>query len=499
MNIAMLLEMAKDGMAHRVAFGPRATGMTYAQLSERSDRVARWIETSAGERVGLVDTNSFAVPLLLFGSAIAGRPFVPINYRLDDDSLRRLMERTAPGVVVLDGSVIDRVGHIDGLQLVPRGSFLDAVDREPSSEDSGMSSAEDVAVLLFTSGTTGEPKAAVLRHHHLVSYIISTVEFMGAGEEECSLVSVPPYHVAGISAVLSSVYAGRRVVQLEAFSPHLWLETARNERITHAMVVPTMLARILDVMAADGQGLPSLRALSYGGGKMPASMIERAMELLPAVDFVNAYGLTETSSTIALLGPEDHRNALASNNVAVRRRLGSVGRPLSSVEVEIRGPEGTPCGPGVAGEIHVRGEQVAGEYLGGASTVVDGWFPTKDSGFLDEDGFLFVEGRLDDVIVRGGENLSPGEIEEVLLAHPSVADVGVVGVPNVEWGESVAAAVVLAEGADITPEELQNWVRQSLRSSRTPELIAFRHELPYSDTGKLLRRTLRAEFASVPQ
>jgi acyl-CoA synthetase (AMP-forming)/AMP-acid ligase II len=180
----------------------------------------------------------------------------------------------------------------------------------------------------------------------------------------------------------------------------------------------------------------------------------------------------------------------------VRRRLASVGRPLPGVEVEIRDPEGKPLPAGERGEICVRGEQVSGEYLGRASRLgADGWFPTHDGGFLDEGGYLFLEGRIDDVIVRGGENLSPGEIEDVLLDHPAVADAAVVGVPDEEWGEGVAAAVVLKAGATASAEELQDWVRKHLRSSRVPQVLRFEAELPYNETGKLLRRKVREALA----
>ena len=313
---------------------------------------------------------------------------------------------------------------------------------------------DSVAVLLFTSGTTGAPKAAVLRNRNLTSYVISTLEFAGAGEDESAIVSVPPYHIAGISSVLSSTYSGRRVVHVETFEPHVWVDLVRAESVTHAMVVPTMLNRILDVVAEDGGGLPSLRSLSYGGGPMPLAVIERAMALLPDVGFVNAYGLTETASTIALLGPDDHREAHASPVPGVRARLASVGRPLPSVEVVVRGADGVAMDSGERGEIWVRGEQVSGEYEGHDGGSVDGWFNTRDEGHLDEAGYLFVHGRLDDVIVRGGENLSPGEIEAVLMEHPSVAAAAVVGIPDPDWGERVVAAVVPAEGAEINESEL---------------------------------------------
>ncbi|TFH22670.1 MAG: long-chain fatty acid--CoA ligase, partial [Myxococcales bacterium] len=315
--------------------------------------------------------------------------------------------------------------------------------------------------------------------------------------EDAALVSVPPYHIAGMAAIMSSVYSGRRIVQLANFSAEGWIELARAEKVTHAFVVPTMLARIIDALGDAGSAdLPHLRALAYGGGKMPQPVIERAMKLFPDTDFTNAYGLTETSSTIAVLGPDDHRAAAASDEPDLRRRIVSVGRPLPSIDVEIRDEEGNPVGPGESGEIHVRGEQVSGEYLGRASNVgSDGWFPTRDGGSMDAEGYLFIEGRIDDVIVRGGENLSPGEIEDVLLDHDGVADCAVVGVPSEQWGEAVAAAIVVQEGRSVGAVELQALVKEKLRSSRVPERIEFWDELPYNETGKLLRRVVRARLA----
>ncbi len=190
-----------------------------------------------------------------------------------------------------------------------------------------------------------------------------------------------------MAALLSSIYSGRRIVQLPAFSPEAWLALAERERITNAFVVPTMLARIVEALEASGAKAPAtLRAVAYGGGKMPLPVIERAMRLFASTDFTNAYGLTETSSTLAVLGPADHREAAGSADPNVRRRLSSVGKPLPGVEIEIRDAEGKPVGPGERGEICVRGEQVSGEYLGRASRVgPDGWFPTNDAGFLDEE------------------------------------------------------------------------------------------------------------------
>ena len=501
MNLAMLLEMVADAAGDRLVVGSRRGGLTAAELQAAASRAATLFRSRGVENVGMVDLNSEAVPIALFGASLAGLPFAPINYRLTDDSLNGVVGRLAPGIVVAGADIVGRLEPRDGIDIITTDELLSTARDASSPVDDDLPSVdpEDIAILLFTSGTTGEPKAAVLRHRHLASYIITTVEFLGADPDDAQLVSVPSYHVAGVSAVLSCLYGGRRICYLPGFDPEEWVRTVEDEQISQAMVVPTMLGRVLDEMERQGTSLSSLRHLSYGGGRMPVELIERAMVTLPDVNYVNAYGLTETSSTIAVLTPDDHRESAASEDPAVRRRLGSVGRPLPSIELEIRGPDGDVLPAGERGEIYVRGEQVAGEYLGRSVLTDDGWFPTNDAGYLDEHGFLYLEGRLDDVIVRGAENLSPGEIEETLLAHPAVAEAAVVGVPDPEWGEAVAAAVVLTEGEQATEAELREWVRARLRSTKTPQLIGFYEEMPYNETGKLLRRVLRSDLAAASE
>jgi acyl-CoA synthetase (AMP-forming)/AMP-acid ligase II len=261
------------------------------------------------------------------------------------------------------------------------------------------------------------------------------------------------------------------------------------------MLVPTMVARIIDVLERDGRTLPALRHLSYGGGRMPLPVIGRALEVLPHVDFVNGYGLTETTSSIAVLGPAEHREARTSADPSVQRRLGSVGRPLPSVEIVVRDPLGAGLPAGEQGELWVRGPQVSGEYASGSRIEEDGWFRTQDAGWIDADGYVYVEGRLDDVIVRGGENLSPGEIEDVIAAHPDVEESVVFGVPDDQWGEVVVAAVVPRPGVDLDEATVQRWVAEHLRSTRVPERVLIRPELPRNEMGKLLRRVLRADAA----
>jgi fatty-acyl-CoA synthase len=495
MEVPLLLEMAAGSFPDRATLTAADGTICYEEAFARARASAAWLRDRPGENLAFVGLNGPAFPLALFAAGLAGRSFVPLNYRLADDDLRKLVARSAPATVIVDADMAHRVSDVEGVEVITREAF-EAIGLDSTLRSAEPTPAEqDIAVLLFTSGTTGEPKAAVLRHANLTSYVISTVEFMGAEEGEAALISVPPYHIAGISAVLTGTYGGRRLVYLPAFTPEAWVDLAIAEKVTHAMVVPTMLGRILDVVEARGVSLPGLRALSYGGGRMPQAVIERALSLLPHVDYVNAYGLTETSSTIAVLGPDDHRIAIRSNDPAVRRRLGSVGRPLPTLELEIRDSEGRCCAPRISGEIHVRGDQVSGEYLGRSMLTADGWFPTKDSGWLDEEGYLFIEGRLDDVIVRGGENISPGEVEDVLRAHPAVRDVAVLGLPDEHWGERVAAVIVAGDEIPAIAE-LAEWVKSRLRSTKTPETWEFRAELPYNDTGKLLRRVLKAELSA---
>src|SRR5690606_7823703 len=206
---------------------------------------------------------------------------------------------------------------------------------------------------------------------------------------------------------------------------------------------------------------------------------------------------TETASTIAVLGPDDHRAALESDDPVVRARLASVGQVLPTIEIQVRDELDKPLPTGKGGIVHLRGEQISGEYATGSLLDEQGWFCTRDKGYLDADGYLFIEGRADDTIIRGGENIAPAEIEEVLLAHPAVVEACVVGIPDDEWGQRLAAAIVLHPAAVAGVQELQEFVRSKLRGSKTPESIVFRDHLPHTDTGKMLRRVVQQELAEL--
>jgi len=494
----MLLEMTAGAFPDREVLSHDDTRLSAAELFAAAGAAAAELRASGATRAAFLDISSPALPVALFASAWAGVPFVPLNYRLTGAELDRLIEQITPCHLVTDPARAAELGTREGVTATSSADYLARARGGAAPDPSWGMDPEEIAVLLFTSGTTGPPKAAVLRHKHLVSYILGSIEFAAAPEGAAALSCVPPYHIAGVASIASSLYSGRRIVQLPNFDAEGWIDLVVREGVSHAFVVPTMLVRIVEALEARGDvELPSLQAISYGGGKMPLPVIERAMKLFPEhTAFTNAYGLTETSSTLTVLGPDDHRSAAASGESEVRRRLASVGRCLPGVEIEIRDEDGKTLAAGQRGEICVRGEQVSGEYLGQGSRVgSDGFFPTRDAGWLDDEGYLFLEGRADDVIVRGGENMSPGEIEDVLVQHPAVADCAVVGVPDEQWGEAVAAAIVCKSGAAVEAGELRDFVKSQLRSSRAPQHIVFRDELPYNETGKLLRRIVREDLA----
>jgi acyl-CoA synthetase (AMP-forming)/AMP-acid ligase II len=494
MNLSLLLDMAADGLPDRVLVGRRADGLTGSDLRGRSIGGARALAQANASALVYLGVNGAAFPVSLFSAARAGVPLVPLNYRLGDDQLAQLLDRHAGALAVTDPGQRDRARRL-GIEAMMLADWFE-LTAQLAADDLDPQDGTDAAVIIYTSGTTSAPKGVVIRHVNLLSYVLGSVDFASAGADEAALISVPPYHIAAVANAVTNLYAGRRCVVLEQFGPEQWLDVVRTEQITNALVVPTMLARIMSADATDLH-VPSLRNLAYGGAAMPLPVIERALQMWPAVDFVNAYGLTETSSTIAVLGPVEHRSAVTSDDPAARARLASVGRVVPSIELQVRDDEGRVCSDGSPGRIWVRGEQVSGEYSESGSVLdADGFFDTRDVGYVDAEGYLFIRGRADDTIIRGGENIAPAEIEDVLLAHPDVADAVVVGVPDDEWGQRIEAAVALRPAAESTGEALREHVRAQLRGSKTPDRIVVWDELPRTETGKLIRREAVARIVN---
>jgi long-chain acyl-CoA synthetase len=488
--------MATSSNPDRTAVVSGEIRLTTQELNDLADGGAGVIAESGAQHVAYVGLGGAMLPVLIFAAARAGLAFTPINYRLSAEGIQTLIERLPEPLVIVDGRYRDMLGDSSKRVMVSDDFLTAARTTEPAAE---FADPESVAIVLFTSGTTSQPKAVELSHNNLTSYVTGTVEFDSAGDQDAALICVPPYHIAGVGAALSNLYAGRKMVYLPNFDANEWVRLINAEHVTTATLVPTMLDRVVTVLEAGGHELTSLRNLAYGGSKVGLPLVRRALELLPAVGFVNAYGLTETSSTIAVLTPDDHRAAQSAADVTVVKRLGSVGRPVPGIELEIRDDQGKVLAAGETGELFVRGEQVSGRYTGIGSVLDEnGWFPTKDIAMLDDEGFLFIGGRSDDTIIRGGENIAPAELEEVLVEHPAVRDVAVVGVEDAQWGQAIVAVVVPRPGAEPDAEELREHVRKSLRGSRTPDRVVFRDELPTTPTGKVLRREIIEGLQAAP-
>lgn len=489
MNLTLLLEMAADAYAGRPLLGPLDAAYSAVDVSSMSKAGADLLRGHDGTALIHLDVNGPAFPVALFAASRAGIPLVPLNYRLDNERLAELIARH-PGAVAITNASYSALFASAGVPAFTTSDWLRRTSVHQQSagkEDVDTQDTDAPAVVIYTSGTTSAPKGVLLRHENIVSYVLGTVEFASAAATDAALVSVPPYHVAAVANVVTNLYAGRRCIVLQNFGGDEWLELVRAEKVTNALVVPTMLARIID--SGTDLSVPSLRTLAYGGASMPARVIEQALHAWPHVNFVNAYGLTETSSTITVLGPEDHRRALASAEPEIRARLRSAGQAVPTVELEIRDAAGKTLPAGRTGRIWVRGDQVSGEYAGQASALdVHGWFDTRDEGYLDEAGYLFIAGRADDTIIRGGENIAPAQIETVLLARNDISDAAVVGVPDEEWGKRIEAVVVSAVGQRVDPDLIRADLRRQLRSSMTPDRIHVWDALPRTETGKLVRR-----------
>jgi len=300
---------------------------------------------------------------------------------------------------------------------------------------------------------------------------------------------------------MTAFFAGRKLVVLPQFDAAAWLDAVERERVTHAFLVPTMMKQIIDHPRFERCDLSSLQNLSYGGAAMPFPVIRRAIERFPrTVGFVNAFGQTETTSTLTVLGPEDHRLDGTPDEVERNlRRLVSIGRPLPDVEVKVVDDGGNTLSPGDVGELWVLTPRTMKGYAagdGGVSTPArDGWLPTRDMGWLDSDGYIFLAGRKDDMIIRGGENISPAEVEAVLYSHSGVEEVAVIGLPDEEWGQRVAAVVVPRAGVRIDAAELSEFCRERLASFKKPEVFHFVDALPKNQMGKVLKKDLRAQLA----
>ena len=522
MNPAEFLTISSAVVPDREALvsGDGSVRITYEQMASRVNRLANALQgmgVTNGTRVATMATNSPQAVEVYYACAKLGACFVPINYRAKQEELAYMLDTSDAEVVFSDSRYLDMIAKArDAAPQLREVIALEDGDHGMQTYDQTLAGSPDddifvdvdemePTVLIFTSGTTAMPKGVELTYLNLSLYVMNTMSPADPiAEQEKTILSVTIAHVAGITAILSSIWGGRTLVVLAQFEPALWLQAIEREGVTHSFVVPTMLKRIMDCPDFEKHDIGSLKLITYGAAPMPFEVVCRAIEVFTC-DLMNAYGQTESTSSLTYLGPDDHRmDGDEEANAKKMHRLRSVGRPMDDVDVAIMNAAGEALPNGSEGEICVRSARVMKEYLkqgeATAAAIVDGWLHTGDVGFLDEDNYLFITGRVKDLIIRGGENIAPGEIENVLDSSHLVEESAVIGVPDAEWGEAVKAIVVLETHATEEEKDLDNlratlqaYSKGRLASFKMPAYITFVDELPRNPMGKVLKTDLRRD------
>jgi len=516
MNTTDFLNIAGAICPDRDLVVMKGNRLTYAQVNDRVNRLANGLAklgVKYGDRIAMLQVNCAEYIEVYFAAAKLGAVFVPMNFRAKADELAYMVENAGAKVFFVGERYLDMVNgmsaQLTGVEhrICLEGAsenmlrYASLVDGSPADEIETEIGDDDVTILMYTAGTTGRPKGVPLRHSGFASYMLDSVEPADPDVEERNLLTVPLYHVAGIQAMLAAVYGGRTIVMMKQFEVRDWLETVQKERATRAMLVPTMLKFVIDDADFSRYDLKSLKVITYGAAPMPFEVIRKAIQEMPWVRFINAFGQTETASTITTLGPEDHTlvGSEAEIGKKLRRLASSIGKPLPDVDVRIVDEEGNPVPSNQVGEIQAKGTRIMTGYWKDeektAKTITgDGWLRTGDMGWIDEEGYVYLSGRGDDMIIRGGENISPEELENVLGSCPMVDEVAVIGVPDPKWGQEPRAVVVLKKGEQATDEEIMEYCRERLSSFKRPRSVVFVESLPRNAMGKTLKKELREKY-----
>jgi len=516
MNTAEFLTIATAICPDKTAIVFEGKRYTFSQLNERVNRLGNALlnlGVQKGDRVAMLQVNTNHCVETYFAIAKIGAIYVPLNFRARGNELAYMLNSSEANTIFVGERYVDLVNSIKpelaSLKNVisldsPHDGLLyyeDLIKSASADEIFTDIGDDDTTILMYTAGTTGFPKGVMLSHNSFSIYVLENVSPADPVSEEGNILTVPLYHVAGIQAMMAAIYGGRTLVMERQFEPGEWMGLVETERANRAMMVPTMLKQLMDHPEFSKHDLSSMKVITYGAAPMPLEVIKKAVELFPGVSFINAFGQTETASTITTLGPEDHDiTGTEEEKEKKLKRLASIGKAMSDIEMKIIDEEGNDLPTGEVGEIVARGPRVMSGYWKDEEKTEktidkDGWVHTGDMGYMDEDGYFFLAGRATDMIIRAGENISPEEVEAVLYSHPKIGEVAVIGVPDEEWGEVPMCVAVIKPGETCTPEELMEHCRENLASFKRPRAVVFCDELPRNPMGKVLKRVLREQYA----
>jgi acyl-CoA synthetase (AMP-forming)/AMP-acid ligase II len=497
----VLRGLAKERPGHE-AFICGDRRLTFGELHERSSRVANALlgaGVAPNDRVAVLVKNGCEFFEIAFGVSKVDATVVALNWRLSGPELAAILADARPSVLIVDpdfaGAVMANADSEPGPRVVTLGAEYEQWLAEASTEDPLVPSpADSVMLVLYSSGTTGLPKGVMLTNENLSYIEVMARQLFRMTPDSVHLVVAPLFHIGGAGTGLTTTTLGGRTVILQEVKPDLVLETIERERVTHAFFVPAVIQRLIEAPAAQERDLSSLQYIAYGAAPMTETLLRNAIETL-GCGFIGCYGMTETAGTVVALPPEEH--VFESPDA---RLLRSVGKPLPWHTVRVTDLDtGQEAASGQVGEIWVRSDMNMKGYFNqpeatAKALVAGGWVKTGDGAYRDEDGYFYLTDRIKDMIITGGENVYPAEVENVLAAHPDVGEVAVIGVADAKWGETVKAIVVPRPGGDPDPDQLIAFTRERLAHYKCPTSVEFTDELPRNPSGKVIKKLLRERY-----